>query len=338
MQSSVRGQGRVGVSSFASLVGSKVGYNQPPHAQAPTEATDSSWVQVAASARCWAQSGDAFFPVSEVVQELPAGAYRCRSSNQGPYLEKMPIQIDSLLNLPDSAVETLLAEFKKFWTLRQNFSNRGFTFKRGLLMWGPPGSGKTSAIWQMTQELVRLHRGIVIFVEHPGLATACIGILRRIEPERPMITIMEDLDALVNQYGDHGYLALLDGETQISNVVHVATTNYPEYLDRRFVDRPSRFDTIMRVGMPSAEARRAYFKAKETSLDEATLERWVRKTEDYSIAHLREVIIAIKCFDQPESEVFGRLDEMRSARLESDGMGGMRGQVGFLNNAKQARN
>lgn len=324
------------MSDFASIVGTRTHNRSGMEAGLPTSAPDANWAQIAASARCWAQSGDAFFPVSEVVQELPPGAYRCRASNQGPFLEKMPIEIDSLLALPDSAVEILLAEFKQFWTLRKNFSDRGFTFKRGLLMWGPPGSGKTSAIWQMTQELVRLHRGVVVFVEDPHLATVCIGLLRRIEPERPMITIMEDLDALVQRHGDHGFLALLDGETQISNVVHVATTNYPEYLDRRFVDRPSRFDTIMRVGMPSAQARRVYFKAKEPSLDEATLARWVKRTEDYSIAHLREVIIAVKCFDQDEDVVFERLDEMRSKKPESDGLGGERRNVGFIQGAKRA--
>jgi ATPase family associated with various cellular activities (AAA) len=324
------------MNNFGELVGTKI-HTRPNPGQQPSAVADGDWAQIAASARCWAQSGDAFFPVTEVVNALPAGAYRCRASNRGPYLERMPIEIDSLLTLPDGAVEMLLAEFKKFWTLRANFSERGFTFKRGLMMWGPPGSGKTSAIWQMTQELVRLHQGIVVFIEEPSLATACIGLLRRIEPERPMITIMEDLDALVSQYGDHGFLALLDGETQISNVVHVATTNYPEYLDRRFVDRPSRFDTIIRVGMPSADARRVYFKAKEASLDDVTLERWVRHTGDYSIAHLREVIIAIKCFGQAEDAVFNRLDEMRQQKIESDGLGGQRSNVGFLGGAKQGQ-
>lgn len=319
--------------TFSAIVGSQAGSRSYGIEASPTVAHDNNWAQVAASARCWAQSGDAFFPVTEVVQTLPAGAYRCRISNQGPYLEKMPIEIDSLMHLPDGAVEVLLAEFRKFWTLRKNFSDRGFTFKRGMLMWGPPGSGKTSAIWQMTQELVSRHNGVVVFVEDPQLASMCVGVLRRIEPERPMITIMEDLDALVQRHGDHGFLAMLDGETQISNVVHVATTNYPEYLDRRFVDRPSRFDTIMRVGMPSEAARRAYFKAKEPDLDDVTLARWAKRSDDYSIAHLREIIIAIRCFEQSEDEAFERLDGMRQNRIESDGLGGERGKVGFINDA-----
>jgi AAA+ superfamily predicted ATPase len=248
-------------------------------------------------------------------------------SNQGPFLEKMPIEIDNLLELPDGAVDSIFTEFKKFWTLKANFAARGFTFKRGLLLWGPPGSGKTSAIWQMTRELVKTHDGIVIFVEDPALASMCVSLVRRIEPERRMVCVMEDLDALVRAHGDHGFLSLLDGETQISNVVHVATTNYPEYLDPRFVDRPSRFDTVMFVDMPSPRARAVYFKAKEPSLDDPTLERWVKRTDGYSIAHLREVIVAIKCFEQDEDAAFKRLNEMREIKLKSDDVGF--GRMGF---------
>lgn len=320
-------------STFNNVVGTEVQPRPPRSTPSQGVATPSEWADISAGARCWAQSGGAYFPVTDVVREIPPGAYRCRSSQRGPFLEKMPIEIDSLLTLPDGAVEILLEEFKKFWTLRANFADRGFTFKRGMLLWGPPGSGKTSAIWQMTQELVSTHKGIVVFVEEPLLASVCISLLRRIEPERPMIAVMEDLDALVHQHGDHGYLALLDGETQISNVVHVATTNYPEYLDKRFVDRPSRFDTIMLVDMPSAPARRMYLKSKEPTLDEETLERWVVKTAGYSVSHLREVIVAVRCFEQAEDEVFKRLDEMRVATFFSDGRGGVRKNMGFLKSA-----
>lgn len=312
-----------------------------PDADAPTpllnNGTPGDWVKTLASAACWAQTGDSYFPVTSVVDSIPPGAYRCMVSNQGPYLEKMKINIDSLLPLPDSAVEKLLAEFSHFWELRDAFDKRGFTFKRGMLMWGPPGSGKTSGVWQMTQRLVKDHKGVVVFVDNPQLATWCLGFLQRIEPNRPIVTVTEDIDAVLRNHGEHSLLALYDGENQINNVVHIATTNYPHLLDRRFIDRPSRFDTIMKVGMPSAAARRVYFKAKEPQLDDDTVERWVDATEGYSVAHLREVCIATQCFLQNEKDVFERLNTMRQidAYVDLDHDGNEKERAGFLTPMKR---
>jgi SpoVK/Ycf46/Vps4 family AAA+-type ATPase len=197
-------------------------------------------------------------------------------------------------------------------------------------MWGPPGSGKTSAVWQMAQYLIKEKQGIIIFISDPQVAIWCLTALRRIEPHRPIVTVAEDLDALVLQHGEHYFLSIYDGEYQLNNVVHLATTNYPDRLDRRFIDRPSRFDTIKKVGMPSEEARRVYLQIKEPALDEMTVERWVQRSDGYSVAHLREVCIATQCLRQPEDEVFARLDKMRQLiELSSDG-DDERDQVGFV--------
>jgi predicted AAA+ superfamily ATPase len=318
-----------GLGSFLEKVGAATPVREPSGNRPQTIAeTNSDWARTLAAAACWAQTGQSYFPVSNVVKSVPPGAYKCMVSDQGPYLEKMTINIDHLLTLPDSATEILLSEFSQFWELKQQFHARGFTFKRGMLMWGPPGSGKTSAVWQMTQRLVKDLEGAVLFVDNPQNVIWCINVLRRIEPSRPIITVMEDLDAIIHQHGEHALLALLDGEFQTDNVVHIATTNYPQFLDRRFVDRPSRFDTIMEIGMPSKAARRVYFKSKEPTLTDNDLERWVELTDGYSVAHLREVIIAIKCFGQKERDVFDRLDAMRDA-IKVNEYGEARGKVGF---------
>lgn len=311
--------------------------DKPSGEVAPSTPQSGEWAKTLAAAACWAQTGNSYFPVSDVVNAIPSGAYRCMMSQTGPYLEKMKIQTDHLLALPDSATETLLKEFSQFWNLKPAFDKRGFTFKRGMLMWGPPGSGKTSAIWQMTKRLVADHKGVVIFVEDPQLAIWCLTVLRRIEPARPLITVTEDIDAIVHRHGEHSLLALLDGEFQISNVVHVATTNYPDRLDRRFIDRPSRFDTIMKVGMPSAAAREVYFRAKEPELSGDTIERWVRRTEHYSVAHLREVCIATQCFLQSEDDVFDRLDAMRRILVLDETGNDERMPAGFLNQIQTIR-
>lgn len=143
--------------------------------------------------------------------------------------------------------------------------------------------------------------------------------MRRIEPERPLICVLEDINEMVDQYGEHALLALLDGETQIDNVVFVATTNYPERLDQRLVNRPSRFDEIIKIGMPSAEARSVYFRARlnKMELSDGKLAEWVKDTEGLSIAHLKEIVVAVYCLGREYAETLKRLKSMRNGLRSS---------------------
>jgi len=110
-----------------------------------------------------------------------------------------------------------------------------------------------------------------------------MNMIRRIEPTRQILAIMEDLDSLVHEYGESAFLSLLDGENQINNIVFVATTNYPQKLDKRFKNRPSRFDTVKYIGMPSAQARDTYIRAKIKDVSEKDIKQYVSKSEGYSV-------------------------------------------------------
>ncbi len=269
-------------------------------------------------AKRWAANHDTFWGATQTYDALPAGLYRCAISHQvGPVLNRVNIETDNLLMLPDDASASIIREFEQFWTLESEFRQRGFLMKRGFLLWGPPGSGKTSALALMVKRLIS-NDGIVLFIEEPSAAAQCLQMARQIEPKRPMIAIMEDMDSLVERFGESQYLALLDGEAQVDNIVFVASTNYPERLDRRFVDRPSRFDTVRYIGMPSAAARKVYLETKEPSLEGEELAAWVRSSDGFSIAHLKEMIIAARCFGQPIEEVTARLEAMHSRQPTSE--------------------
>lgn len=309
--------------SFFDQVGTKRQYaGESANSVAPTQVQgypDSKpGVPMLGGFKRWGANGDIFFGMAETHDELPSGLYRCDITPHGPILTKQRVETDALLELPDDAGASIIKEFEQFWLIGDKFRERGFLHKRGFLLWGPPGSGKTSTVQLLVKRLINEQNGIVLLLDTPYSAAQCLQMARKIEPKRPMIAIMEDMDALVRKFGENEYLALLDGEAQVDNIVFLATTNYPEHLDRRFVDRPSRFDTIRYIGTPSAAARRLYLNTKEPSLDGAELAAWVDHSEGFSVAHLKEMIIAVKCFGQPIEAVVSRLEEMQSRKPTSE--------------------
>jgi Cdc6-like AAA superfamily ATPase len=277
----------------------------------------------------WAKlPNDMFGPIGPAEKTLPPAVYKLEKGPQGElYFRQMKIVTDDLLVLPDSANDRVLHSMRTFWKMAARYKDHGLIYKRGILLWGPPGSGKTATIQLLIRELIS-QDGLVIVSDFPGLTSYALAVLRRIEPERRLIVILEDVDETINRYGEHELLALLDGEQQVDNVVMIATTNYPERLGARIVNRPSRFDERILVDMPSAEARRVYLKKVAHSLDKDTLEKWVTDTDKLSVAHLRELTAAVLCLDQPYEDVLQRLRSMRIKPRDLDGFNIGRG-TGF---------
>lgn len=283
--------------------------------------------------RLWAvHSQQRYVPCEAVTSSLPSGQYTINySNNLGIFFQQKKVNLDELMILPDSASEEIVQQIQLFWTKEKHFRQYGFLWKRGILLWGPPGSGKTSTLQMVSSDIIK-NGGISVYVDDPEIAAIGLERLRHIEPTRPILVMLEDLDAIVSEHGEASLLALLDGELQIDNVVFVATTNYPERLDKRITNRPSRFDIIKKIEMPSAEARALYLAHKNPRLNKnkSELKKWVDATKGFSIAHLKELIVSVEVFNVPFKESVDRLTSMRQAQLESDD-GMDHRPVGFYN-------
>jgi SpoVK/Ycf46/Vps4 family AAA+-type ATPase len=231
----------------------------------------------------------------------------------GLFFVAKKILTDRLIDLGNSNSQRVIEGIKLFWTRKRKFEERGILFKRGILMWGPPGSGKTATLALLVEDLIR-QGGIVLLVQYPGAAVQALRQLRKIEPERPLIVVLEDVEEIIGSHGEHDLLALLDGEHQTDNVVNIATTNYPEMLGARIINRPSRFDEVVKIGMPSESMREQYL-VHILGQDGAgvPIGEWVEETAGMSIAHLKELVVAVCCLEQPYDEVIARLKTMKSA-------------------------
>ena len=107
---------------------------------------------------------------------------------------------------------------------------------------------------------------------------------------------------------------------QIDRVLNIATTNYPENLDRRIVGRPRRFDRVIRIGMPNDEVRRLYFTTK-LSIEKEELDLWVKKTDDFSFAAMAELVISVKCLGHTLDDAAKTLRALLDAKPSSSSDG-----------------
>lgn len=268
--------------------------------------------------------GKNYEPIGETRDVLPAGFYYpyFDSYHNKAYFTQKELVMPKLYVLPNEIQTEILDDIKRFWKSEARYKQFGNVYKRNILLYSLPGNGKTSLINILCHKLIDEHDGVVIFIDNPsalGAYHVCMERFRDIEPNRKVITIIEDFERLAKD--DHYtamLLQLLDGNTQFDNVVTIATTNYPQILEKRFTCRPSRFNLVIEYKKPNDEVRRAYMtmKLKDAGIDvESTkvkkdIERLVGKTEGYTFDFVKEVIQGIYVDEIKESVLFERLNEI----------------------------
>lgn len=262
----------------------------------------------------WSVLGNGrFSPVGKCVNALIPGIYDIRQDpNIGIYFEAVECDVEGILKFPDSVTDEVLSDIGKFWDREKLFRQYKTAYKRGVLLWGPPGSGKTCTIRLLVKDIIE-RDGIVLKYCRPSLFAAGLKIARAIQPSTPIIVLMEDIDAIIESHNESEIINQLDGVDVMDKIAFVATTNYPEKLGDRIINRPSRFDKVHKIGTPSAEARKMYFEYifSHGEMDiKADIDKWVNDTDDMSIAHLKELFIGTCLLGEDYETVLERLRSM----------------------------
>ncbi|KAJ7724465.1 BCS1 N terminal-domain-containing protein [Mycena maculata] len=146
--------------------------------------------------------------------------------------------------------EKIEQDIKAFLARRQWYADRGIPYRRGYLLHGPPGSGKTSFIQALAGSLS--YDICLLNLSERGLADDKLNHLLSNAPERSFVLI-EDVDAAFNKriqtsadgYQSSvtfsGFLNALDGVASGEERIIFMTTNHVEQLDPALI-RPGRVD------------------------------------------------------------------------------------------------
>lgn len=291
-----------------------------PEVAQPTSSKPSSEDDEEQAYYHWSKRNGLYRPVGKTQQNVPAGIYEIDNDNAGWYLSKVKFPADTLLRLPGMPIDYILGQIKTFWEREELFKQTGLLHKRGILMYGPAGCGKTSIIRLLCDDIVS-RDGIVIMVTNCRLTETALGGIRQIEPRRPILTIIEDIETFMGGSDEsssaRALLALLDGETQVDHIVHLATTNKPDQLEDRIVKRPGRFDLVVGLNHPVADARRAYLEnLLHEHVTKEDMDNMVEETEGLGLAHLRELVVASYCLGLDRKETLARLKNNFAKRLK----------------------
>ena len=182
-----------------------------------------------------------------------------------------PTAFDSVF-LPDEIIKDLRQDFEDFLHSRDTYvEDLKMAYKRGYLLYGSPGNGKTLIIRTLCKYYGLEYFDIKRVIDNGGnlnMEAAIDGSIDTLlypDEERPKVCVLEDIDKFTAFQGgdadnrDYGSISLhsllrgLDGVDSFNDIILIATSNFPEILHDAITGRPGRFDKIYKIDKPTEE-------------------------------------------------------------------------------------
>jgi cell division protease FtsH len=186
-----------------------------------------------------------------------------------------------------------------FITNTDQWKRYGIPVKRGIILGGDPGTGKTIVCKALISEADGMTCIVTdsICMANPKLIIALFSIADTLSPA---LIIIEDIDMIGMERDIFSpsapplltLLAVMDGITEKQNIITVGTTNSIDKLDKTLRERPSRFDRIFLFSRPDNDKRAQILRnqAKTIPMSEELIEYIAKKTNQYTPAQLKEIV------------------------------------------------
>jgi ATP-dependent 26S proteasome regulatory subunit len=255
--------------------------------------------------------------------------YRGRSS--GVSVHRLPPVARDEVILPERTLKLLDRNILKFVGSRDALRRLGQSTRKGVLLHGPPGTGKTHTIRYLASNLPG-HTTLIITAEQVAYLSAYMSLARLLQPT---MVVIEDVDLIARDREEmdspceesllNNLLNEMDGLKEDSDILFVLTTNRPEQLESALAGRPGRIDQAIEVPLPDETGRGKLIRLYGKGLppDQSVVDEAARRTRGVSCAFIKELMRRIAqsavARDGGESVITADLDEALDDMLFAGG-------------------
>jgi cell division protease FtsH len=198
--------------------------------------------------------------------------------------------------LPDGLLELIERQVFAIAEHRELLLRGGQHLKRGLLLHGPPGTGKTHTVRYLLAN-AREHTIVVLTGAALRYVRQACALARHLQPA---IVVLEDVD-LVARYRDYegegnpilfDVLNQLDGIADDADIVFILTTNRADLLEPALAARPGRVDLAVEIPLPGDDERRRLFRlySEQMRIGSEVETEVVRRTAGVTASFVRELV------------------------------------------------